>query len=489
MKTIYLLSVLWFFATNLPAQTVADSLVRDSVPILLTDTTSYNTHPRMMIYSGNQSTYEDSTTAYLLFYDKTPDTASYASIWYRDLKNMGPETVFLQSNDSVRYCNPQATNAGVIFYEEWHDTLVSIKGLLIDPLTVSGLDTVTVTTLPPPLKMVANAGSVLWIADSVLYRLPFTVNSGTLVPCSLDTVSANAVDVCVADNVADPWYPSGSYAFAYSKHENNTDYLYENNLYASLIDSGMISGIHYNYNSTYFYYKKNDTVRCHTAAGYFFSPSYPIALMGNDTMALELATSDEGIALSKVSGYFIRTAFVPGTLYNVFNYSTFNGYYLAADTFVFPDPYQQDGIYSYPFPPIDTIKNIIMQRGFIFYTTNYTTTWDLKIILEVGHDSICSLYLVNSSVSDIVGSNNRNVDNSGVQIYPNPAGNELWVEYLFVPGNAPETIDIFTLDGKRIFSQKINTAYGILQLDVSGIQAGNYIVKTGKYSKQITIVK
>ena len=95
------------------------------------------------------------------------------------------------------------------------------------------------------------------------------------------------------------------------------------------------------------------------------------------------------------------------------------------------------------------------------------------------------VYTVNVIPVGIYQINNLN----NIVTYPNPADNELWVEYLTVPEQTPQSVDIFTLDGKKIFSKPVNNNYGILQLDVSGIQAGNYIVKIGKYSKQITIVK
>jgi hypothetical protein len=95
------------------------------------------------------------------------------------------------------------------------------------------------------------------------------------------------------------------------------------------------------------------------------------------------------------------------------------------------------------------------------------------------------VYTVNVIPVGIYQINNLN----NIVTYPNPANNEIWVEYLMVPGNTPQAINIYTLDGKKIFSKPVNNNYGILQLDVSGIQAGNYIVKIGKYSKQITIVK
>ncbi len=116
-----------------------------------------------MSYGGDVGGWveENSSTKYLLFYDKKPDTASFSSIWFRELKNMTPETIFLQSNDSIQVSNPQATNAGVLFYEEQQDSTITVKGLLIDPLTMIGLDTVSIVTVHEPVKMVANSDYVL----------------------------------------------------------------------------------------------------------------------------------------------------------------------------------------------------------------------------------------------------------------------------------------------------------------------------------------
>ena len=79
--------------------------------------------------------------------------------------------------------------------------------------------------------------------------------------------------------------------------------------------------------------------------------------------------------------------------------------------------------------------------------------------------------------------------NNCMEVYPNPANSELWVEYLTLPDNTPQAVTIYTLDGKQVYSKPVNKNYGILQLDVSALQQGNYIVKIGNYSKQITIVK
>ncbi len=450
MEKIYFLLVLFVAAGNTFAQTVTDSLVRDSVPILLTDTTSYNTHARIMVYSGNYSdpyhTMEDSATAYLLFYDKQPDTATYSSIWYRELRTMTPETVFLQSNDSVQYSNPQATNSGVIFYEEKRDSTIAVKGLLIDPLTMNGLDTITVCTIQSPVKMVANAWYVFWLKDSILCRQQFSITGNTVSLDALDTLSIHATDICVADFISNSF--SEFYGdFAYLSYENNQTYLFKGDSY--ILDSGLISDIHFNY-TNFLYYKKAGVVYTYP---HFYSNEIPIVLYDNDTLTPEYAVADEGITYSKTSGALKRMAFVPDSFSNVFNfaasdYQPFN----ASDTFVFSDPIVfDDGLYAYPFPAGDTVRNLIMHRGYIIYLGTDNVTWDLKIVFEVTHDSVSSLYMVRSSVSDIGGNVTTQENLFSVNLFPNPAMNNLTISI----NNAQLTINnisILDLTGKQIMS-------------------------------------
>ena len=402
MKTITFYLLFLFPVYSVFSQTVADSLVRDSVPILLTDTTSYNTHARIMVYSSSGSIYEDNSSVYLLFYDKQPDTATYSSIWCRELKTMTPETVFLQSNDSVRYSNPQATNSGVIFYEERRDSTVTVKGLLIDPLTMTGLDTVTVFTTQAPVKMVANSMYVFWLKDSILFRQEFSINSNIISLNALDTLSTHATDVCVADYIDNfGYYFYGDFAFL--SYGNSQFYLFKGDNYSiGILDSGLISGIHFNYSNNYLFYKKDSKEVCYSSSWGQFTP---IVLFGNDTVVPEYAVADNGIMGSKVYGTVRRMAFVPDSFPNVFNYcATDNNNFMASDTFYFPDDYNYwEDFYAYPFPANDTVKNLIMHRGFIFFQNYETYTWDLKIVFEVKHNNGNALYLVRSSVSDVGG--------------------------------------------------------------------------------------
>jgi len=454
MKKLYFLLFLFIAAGNAFTQTVADTLVRDSVPILLTDTNSYNTHARMIIYSGNSSQYEDSTTAYLLFYDKQPDTVSYSSIWYRNLRTMVPETVFLPSNDSVQVCNPQATSNGAIFYEEQHDTLVTVKGLLIDPLTMDKLDTVTVFTLPAPVKMVANAYFVLWLKDSVLYRQSFSLSSNTISLGTIDTLTTHATDVCVADYISNPnAYFYGDYAF--TSYNNNTFYLQkEDNFSGEIIDSGIISDIHFNF-TQFLFYKKDNAVCLE-----IFYNNIITVLYGNDTLIPEYAVVDQGTMGVKTYGTLRRTAFVPDTFPNVFNYyATDNNVVYASDTFVYPDNSWED-MYAYPFPAGDTVKNIIMHRGFIFFHDYSEETWDLKIIFEVKHNNSNALYLVCSTVSDIGGYVPLQKDNSfGLTVSPNPVENGINITFQ-TGATAPVSLTMNDITGRQIDAVTLNPVTG-----------------------------
>lgn len=118
-----------------------------------------------------------------------------------------------------------------------------------------------------------------------------------------------------------------------------------------------------------------------------------------------------------------------------------------------------------------------------------------SILKQAGYETFVSpLYQPENNKSLQVSPQENNqhptidIDNC-VEVYPNPATNELWVEYLMVNGNNLQSIDIYTIKGKKVLSKPVKTAYGMVELDVSSLQSGNYIVKVGNYSKQIAILK
>ncbi|MCD6366500.1 MAG: T9SS type A sorting domain-containing protein [Bacteroidales bacterium] len=455
MKKLYLFLSFITIISGSFAQSVADTLVRDSIPILLTDTTSYNSHARMMIYSSNYTGYsaeEDSSTAYLLFYDKQPDTALYSSIWYRELRTMSPETVFLQSNDSVRVSNPQATNSGVVFYEERQDSSITVKGLLIDPLTMTGLDTVTVFTTQAPAKMVANSMYVFLLKDSILFRQSFSINSNMVSLGVLDTLSTHATDVCVADYIGSPG--SGSFLgnYAFTCYDNSMLHLY----YGNVLDSGLISDIHYNY-SEIFFYKKEGVIH----SSYY---GIPIVRYGNDTLI-----PNHAVGTQECPNYN-EMAFVPETFPNVFNFSYLGNspYYFASDTFVYPSNYPMslvwgnNVLYAYPFPNGDTIKSLIMYRGFIIdpFVPCACSASDGKIIIEVQHLNVRLLYLVRITETDCFEKVEMQKTNLfPLMVFPNPVKKEININFQSETTN-PVFVTINNLMGQQVDAVEIKPVTG-----------------------------
>ncbi|MFH2142405.1 MAG: T9SS type A sorting domain-containing protein [Bacteroidota bacterium] len=93
-------------------------------------------------------------------------------------------------------------------------------------------------------------------------------------------------------------------------------------------------------------------------------------------------------------------------------------------------------------------------------------------------------------ISNSIESNNIAIDfNDCIEVYPNPASDELWVEYILLNDNAINKVEMLSLDGKTVLTQSIRNNYGVEQIDISKIISGNYVIKLGNYSKQISIIK
>jgi hypothetical protein len=80
-------------------------------------------------------------------------------------------------------------------------------------------------------------------------------------------------------------------------------------------------------------------------------------------------------------------------------------------------------------------------------------------------------------------------ENSKIEIYPNPASKEIWIEYLILKDKPVTKIEVFNIEGKLILTQPIRSGFGIEQIDVSNLSEGNYIIKLGEFSKKISVMK
>ena len=79
--------------------------------------------------------------------------------------------------------------------------------------------------------------------------------------------------------------------------------------------------------------------------------------------------------------------------------------------------------------------------------------------------------------------------NDMIEVYPTPASNEIWIEYLLIDSKPVSKIDIYDVEGRLVSSQSIRNGYGLERLDVSQLSEGNYVLKMGDFSKQISIIK
>ena len=86
--------------------------------------------------------------------------------------------------------------------------------------------------------------------------------------------------------------------------------------------------------------------------------------------------------------------------------------------------------------------------------------------------------------------NTENFDlNDMIEVYPTPASSEIWIEYLLIEAKPVSKIDIYDVEGRLVLTQSIRNGYGLERVDVSQLSEGNYVLKMGDFSKQISVIK
>jgi hypothetical protein len=60
---------------------------------------------------------------------------------------------------------------------------------------------------------------------------------------------------------------------------------------------------------------------------------------------------------------------------------------------------------------------------------------------------------------------------------------------LLIDSKPVSKIDIFDVEGKLVLSQSIRNGFGLERVDVSQLSEGNYVLKMGDFSKQISVMK
>ena len=78
---------------------------------------------------------------------------------------------------------------------------------------------------------------------------------------------------------------------------------------------------------------------------------------------------------------------------------------------------------------------------------------------------------------------------NSLEVYPNPASDNLWLEYIILGDSIVTEVFIYDIDGRLVHTQKVRNAFGVEQIDVSKLSAGSYVLKFGKYTKQFNIAK
>ncbi|MDD2637259.1 MAG: T9SS type A sorting domain-containing protein, partial [Bacteroidales bacterium] len=79
--------------------------------------------------------------------------------------------------------------------------------------------------------------------------------------------------------------------------------------------------------------------------------------------------------------------------------------------------------------------------------------------------------------------------NDMIEVYPTPASSEIWIEYLLIDSKPVSKIDIYDVEGKLVLTQSIRNGFGLERVDVSQLSEGNYVLKMGDFSKQISVMK
>ncbi len=67
-----------------------------------------------------------------------------------------------------------------------------------------------------------------------------------------------------------------------------------------------------------------------------------------------------------------------------------------------------------------------------------------------------------------------------IEVYPNPVDDILTVEYLMFNGLSANTIGIYDINGRLLITQNITKAMDVLDINVSQLSTGTYIIAFGK---------
>jgi uncharacterized repeat protein (TIGR02543 family) len=100
-------------------------------------------------------------------------------------------------------------------------------------------------------------------------------------------------------------------------------------------------------------------------------------------------------------------------------------------------------------------------------------------------DSIRELWRLLNECRNSGTSNAQFIPTEQIQIYPNPANYELKI--INFEWGQSDVVELFDMNGRRVFSQRVNSHIGEFTIDMSAYQFGNYILRIG--SRVAKVVK
>jgi len=94
--------------------------------------------------------------------------------------------------------------------------------------------------------------------------------------------------------------------------------------------------------------------------------------------------------------------------------------------------------------------------------------------------------LAHSNSSNGGAVNNLQKKNTGMVVYPNPANDEIYVNYIFGgPCDCKRNIVIYSVTGRELYSEPVNNITGTLSFPTTGFIAGSYIVRMEENGKAV----
>ena len=142
----------------------------------------------------------------------------------------------------------------------------------------------------------------------------------------------------------------------------------------------------------------------------------------------------------------------------------------------------------------DISSSVVASAGGSAETSNFIVSWTLgEVAIETLESSSITLtqgfqqgYFEITSIDESI------TGNITLKVYPNPAAEFIWVAMETVDIKVA-TIEIFDIDGKRVYNQKWHLIDGEKQILLNGFSASQYILRvsdeTGKVLQNLKLIK